>query len=115
MRLVELRLYRIRAGFAETFERAMRLDALPLLRAAGHDVVAFGRSDRALEAWCLIRAYANKAHLQEQQDAFYASPQWKEGPRARILSCIEDYQNALLALPEHAIDAMRTSLILRSE
>ena len=54
-RLVEIRTYRLKPGMAARFEAAMR-DTLPMVRASGMDVVAFGRSDHEHESSHLIRA-----------------------------------------------------------
>lgn len=55
MKLIEVRTYRLKPDGAERFVAAVR-EALPLVRASGMDVVAFGRADHAQESFSLIRA-----------------------------------------------------------
>ncbi|MEG3789069.1 NIPSNAP family protein [Lysobacter sp. CCNWLW3] len=106
-RLIEIRSYRLKPDAAARFQEAMRARALPLLREHGMDVVAFGRSWHERESWYLIRAYRDQADLVAQQDAFYSSPAWREGPRAEVVDCIDDYLNTLLWLSDAAIDELR--------
>lgn len=108
-RLIEIRSYRLKPDAAARFREAMTARALPLLQRHGMDVVAFGRSEHEHESWFLIRAYRDHADLVAQQDAFYGSPAWREGPRAEIVNCIDDYLNTLLWLSDAGIDELRQS------
>ena len=108
MKLVEVRSYRLKPDCAERFVAAVRT-ALPLVRASGMDVVAFGRSDHEQESFFLIRAYASREQLVAQQDAFYGSAVWREGPRQALVDCLDSYLNTLLRLPDAAIDALRAN------
>ncbi|KRA20882.1 MULTISPECIES: antibiotic biosynthesis monooxygenase [unclassified Lysobacter] len=109
-RLIEVRTYRLKPESGTRFEQVMTRRALPLLRERGMDVVAFGRSRHEHESWYLIRAYRDQADLVAQQDAFYSSAIWREGPRADVVGCIEDYLNTLLWLSDAAIDELRTAI-----
>lgn len=106
-RLIEVRTYRLKPDAADRFEQTMTSRALPLLREHGMDLVAFGRSDHERDSWYLIRAYRDRADLVAQQDAFYASAAWRQGPRADVVDCIDDYLNTLLWLSDAAIDELR--------
>lgn len=106
MKLIEVRTYRLRPGCAERFVTAVR-EALPLVRASGMDVVAFGRSDHEAESFFLIRAFDNRDQLVAQQAAFYGSAVWREGPRAVLIDCLDTYLNTLLWLPDEAVEALR--------
>ncbi len=108
MKLIEVRTYRLKPGSAETFIAAVK-QALPLVRASGMDVIAFGRSDHEQESFFLIRAYADREHLVAQQDAFYGSTIWREGPRQALVDCLDTYLNTLLWLPDAAVDALRAN------
>ena len=105
-RLVEIRTYRVKPGMAARFEEAMR-GALPMVRASGMDVVAYGRSDHEHESFFLLRAYADRAQLEAQQAAFYSSKAWREGPREGLIACLDDYLNTLLWMSPAAIDELR--------
>lgn len=107
MKLIEVRTYRLKPGTAERFVAAVR-DALPLVRASGMDVVAFGRSDHEHESFHLIRAFDSREQLVAQQDAFYGSAAWRDGPRAALVDCLDTYLNTLLWLPADAVESLRS-------
>lgn len=71
------------------------------------DVVAFGRSDHEHESFYLIRAYEDRAQLEEQQRAFYSSDAWCNGPREPLIECIGDYLNTLVWLSEQSVEDLR--------
>lgn len=108
MKLIEVRTYRLKPGCAERFVAAVH-GALPLVRASGMDVVAFGRSDHEEESFFLIRAFASREQLVMQQEAFYGSTVWREGPREELVGCLDTYLNTLLWLPEDAVEALRAN------
>lgn len=108
MRLVEIRTYKLKPGTAERFVAAFQ-DALPLVRESGMDVVAFGRSDHEHESFYLVRAYKDRAHLEAQQDAFYSSDAWRQGPREPLIACLDDYLNTLLWLSEQGVEDLRNN------
>jgi hypothetical protein len=108
MKLVEVRTYRLKPGCAERFVGAVG-QALALLRASGMDVVAFGRSDHEEETFFLARAYTGREQLEAQQEAFYGSAAWREGPRQALVDCLDTYLNTLLWLPPAAVDALRAN------
>lgn len=106
-RLVQIRSYQLKPGVRAAFHRAFVEQAVPMLQRRGHDVVAFGPSPHSAEAYVLVRAYDDLMDLNARQDAFYASQQWREGPRERVLSMIETYLDAVLWLSPAAIDDLR--------
>lgn len=106
-RTVEIRALRLRPDAWPEFRRHYLHAGLPLLEAAGFDVVAFGRSaDEPDVAW-VIRAFADGADRRVQEDAYYGSPAWRDGPRAAILACIETYVDAVIELDEATVDELR--------
>jgi hypothetical protein len=106
-RLIEIRSYQLKPGAADDFHHQVRSAAVPMLKRWGMDVVAFGPSAHEPNSYFLVRAYADLADLQAQQDAFYGSDAWKQGPRPAIIGGIESYLNTLLWLTPAAIDDMR--------
>ena len=106
-RLVEIRSYKLKPGSRAAFHAAALSSAIPLLHQWKMDVVAFGPSPHDPDAYFLIRAYADLADLQAQQDAFYGSDAWKNGPRAAIVPLVESYLNTVLWLSPEAIDDLR--------
>ncbi|MBU8974866.1 NIPSNAP family protein [Lysobacter sp. MMG2] len=106
-RLIQIRTYQLAPGTLLTFHRAFVEAAVPLLRAAGHDVVSFGPSLHKEDAYYLIRAYDDLADLNARQDAFYGSPEWRKGPRETVLAVIQQYLDAVLWLSPDAINDLR--------
>ena len=106
-RLIEVRTYRLMPGTAVDFHAAMHKFAVPMIRNAGMDVVAYGRSDHEEETYFLIRSYENREALEAKQAAFYRSIQWKEGPRPALVERIETYLNTLLWASPEAIESLR--------
>jgi len=107
MKLVEIRTYKLKPGAADRFVAAFE-QALPLVRASGMEVVAFGRSDHEHESFYLIRAYADREALTRQQDAFYSSDAWRNGPRQALVDCLDEYLNTLLWLSEESVEDLRS-------
>ncbi|MFE9693294.1 NIPSNAP family protein [Micromonospora sp. NPDC005806] len=107
--ILEIRTYRLRPGTSEEFVRVMRQEAAPLLARFGIQVVAAGaslvREDGHEEAY-LIRAFPSLAVRDEQEEAFYGSDAWRDGPREAILSRIESYHTVVLETSEAAGDVL---------
>jgi hypothetical protein len=107
-RLIEVRSYKLKPGSSAAFHAAATQSAVPLLREWGMEVVAFGPSPHEVDAYFLVRAYADLAERNAQQEAFYGSDAWKNGPSASIVPLVESYLNTLLWLSPEAIDDLRT-------
>ncbi|MBT2748764.1 MULTISPECIES: NIPSNAP family protein [unclassified Lysobacter] len=107
--LIEIRTYLLKEDAAATFDKVMVEDAIPMIRAYGMDVVAYGQSDHERETRYLIRAYKGRAHLDEQQAEFYASQAWRNGPRPALISCIDTYLNTLLRLSPESVEQLRSN------
>ncbi len=109
MRLVEVRSYKLKAGVSEAFHRAVVGGAVPMLHRWNTDVVAFGPGLAEENTYFLVRAYAGLAALQAEQDAFYGSAEWRDGPRESIVSGIESHLSTVLWLTEAGVEAMRAA------
>ncbi|HEX7686604.1 MAG TPA: NIPSNAP family protein [Burkholderiaceae bacterium] len=107
-RLVEIRAYKLVPGTRAEFHLAMSR-ALELVRDYGMDVVAHGHSSEE-DGYFLIRAFDDRAHLKAQQDGFYGSRIWREGPRESIVSRIAVSLDTLLWLSPAAIDELRLAM-----
>lgn len=105
--MVEIRSYNLKPGTREQFGRVMAEEAVPMLRAWGVDVVAFGPSPHDEDSYYLIRAYKSLEHRQSSQDEFYGSTQWREGPRERVIMHILNYTSVVLPLSEETLDGLR--------
>lgn len=96
---LEIRTYRLKPGTRDEFVRVMREEAVPLLAEFGLRVVDCGPSlvdeDGHEEAY-LIRSFASLEERDAQEEAFYSSRAWHEGPREGIISRIETYHTIVL-------------------
>ena len=63
MKTVEFLLYTLKPGSGNDFHRIMKEQSAPCHRAAGMDIVSFGNSVDDNDAYYLIRAYDDLAHL----------------------------------------------------
>jgi hypothetical protein len=106
-KLVEIRTYLLKPGAQVDFHTAMVEQALPMVRASGMDVVAYGISSHELDTYFLARAYPDHASMVAQQNAFYGSDAWRQGPRTSLVDRIDCYLNTLLWLSDTAIEDMR--------
>lgn len=110
-KLIEIRTYTLQPGTGPAFHALVDQQSVPLLRAAGMDVVGYGISRHDPDAYFLIRAFDSLEHLHSAQDSFYASPAWRQGPREAIISLILTDANAVMSLPLSAIEALRAGLL----
>ena len=106
-RLVEIRAYRLKPGTLDDFHTAVTQRALPMVRAFGMDVVAHGPVPNDANGYFLVRSFASLAELTAQEEEFYGSAPWREGPREALVSRIETYLDTLLWLSPAAIDDLR--------
>ncbi|MGH8081191.1 MAG: NIPSNAP family protein, partial [Lysobacter sp.] len=103
--------YTLKPDHGSRFVAAMSA-ALPMVRASGMDVVAFGRSDHERESFFLIRSYADRAQLIAQQESFYLSDAWRLGPRQALVDCLDDYVNTLVWLSAESVDDLRARNVI---
>jgi NIPSNAP len=106
-RVIEIRTYRLKPGAKAHFHQLVITQSLPLLQRFGTDVVAFGPSYSEEDGYFLIRAYGSTTDLAQQQEVFYARPEWIEGPRQAILDLIVEHISVVCAANESLIEALR--------
>lgn len=106
-RLLEIRTYRLKPGTIKAFHEAVHTKAVPMLKAKGMDVIAYGRSDHEEETYFLVRSYANREALEREQAEFYGSEHWRLSPRMELVDRIETYMNTLVWLSDPAVASMR--------
>jgi hypothetical protein len=110
-RLVEIRSYKLRPGSGAKFHDLVVTQSMPLLRAHGTEVVAFGPSAHDVDAYFLVHAYDNLAHRHSSQETFYSSEAWRSGPRQAIIELIDSDWDIVVWLTRDAVDAMRKSWV----
>jgi hypothetical protein len=106
-RLVEIRAYRLKPGKRAAFHEAATNRALPMVRAYGMDVVTHGPVPDGDDGYFLVRSFASLAQRTAQEDEFYGSAAWREGPREALVSRIETYVDTLLWMSPAAIGDLR--------
>jgi hypothetical protein len=110
-RLLEIRTYRLLPETTKAFHQVFLEQARPLLTEFGVDVVRGAPSERneaGEESYVLLRAFDSLEQREEQEQRFYGSRQWRDGPREPVLSKIESYHTVVLTLPAEIIDGMRS-------
>lgn len=106
-RTLEIRSYRLKPGTRDAFHRRFETIVAPMLRRWRTDIVRYGPSPHDDRSYLLMRAYADRDAHQHEQDAFYGSAEWREGPRQAVLDSIEEYLSVVVELEAAAVDALR--------
>ncbi len=110
MPILEIRSYRLLPGTRDEYHRLFVDEASPLLHAHGIDVVAFGRSMGDANGYFLMRSFADPSDRERREEAFYASPEWREGARESVVSKIEVYTDVVVEVDEATIEGLRRAL-----
>ncbi len=104
---IEIRTLNLKVGMREEFHRLYIKDALPLLQRWNFDVVAHGPSLHDENTYYVIRRYDSLTQREQMEDAYYASDDWRHGPRETMLALIESYTDIVLEVNESAVDGLR--------
>jgi hypothetical protein len=107
--VVEIRSYNLKPGTRDRFHQLFVTDALPMLRRWKIDVVGYGPSRHDQDSYYLMRSFPNVEARARTEDAFYASDEWRQGPREAILACIESYTTVVIRMDEAALRGLRRS------
>jgi hypothetical protein len=106
--IIEIRGYKLKPGTADAFHQVMQQRSVPLLLAAGTDVVAARSSLHSSDSYLLIRAYQDLSHRQQSQNSFYASQAWLQGPCDAVMACIDSYTTAVVEADQALIESLRS-------
>ena len=106
-RILEIRTYNLKPGTRDKFHHLVVERSYPMLARWGVDVVAFGPSLHDSDSYFLMRAYASLADRVSNQEAFYGSAEWRDGPRAAIISLIESHASLAIEVEEETIESLR--------
>jgi hypothetical protein len=104
---IEIRSLNIKPGTREEFHRLYIEEALPLLKRWNFDVVAHGPSRHDENSYYVIRRFDSLAQREQMEDAYYASDDWRKGPREAMLALIESYTDIVFELDEVAVQGLR--------
>jgi hypothetical protein len=110
MPILEIRSYRLHPGTRDEYHRLFVEEAAALLEAHGIQVVAFGPSLDDPDGYFLIRSFDDLADRERREDGFYASPEWRQGPREAIVSKIVVYTDVVVELDAATIEMLRRAL-----
>jgi hypothetical protein len=105
--IIEIRSIDLKPATREEFHRLYIEEALPLLKGWDFDVVAHGPSLHDENSYYVIRRFNSLVHREQMEEAYYASDDWRLGPRERILALIENYMDIVLELDEDAVQGLR--------
>lgn len=73
----------------------------------GIDVVSFGNSLHDPDCYYLIRAFDSAESMATVLNAFYASDDWRSGPREDIFGSIETSIKTVMNLPSENVEGLR--------
>jgi len=104
---VEIRSLNIKPGTREEFHGLYIEEALPLLKRWNFDVVAHSPSLHDENSYYVIRRFDSLAQREQMEDAYYASDDWRQGPREAVLALIENYMDIVLELDEVTVQGLR--------
>ena len=70
-------------------------------------MVVHGPSLHDENSYYVIRRFDSLAQREQMEDTYYASDDWRLGPRERILALIESYTDIVLELDEVTVQGLR--------
>jgi hypothetical protein len=105
--IVEIRSYNLKPATRDGFHQRFVREALPMLRRAKVDVVAYGPSLHDDSSYYLMRAYPSLDERQRSEDAFYGSDEWRNGPREAVLADIESYTTVVIRVDAATLKGLR--------
>ena len=104
---VEIRVLNLKPGTRDNFQQLYIAQSLPLLRRWNQDIVTHGPSLHDENTYYVIRRFDSLAHREQSEDAFYASDDWRKGPREALLALIQSYTDVVLELDEQTVQGLR--------
>jgi NIPSNAP len=105
--LIEIRTLSLKPGMRDEFHRLYIEEASPRLQRWNFDVVAHGPSLHDENTYYVIRCYDSLAQREQMEDAYYASDDWRKGPREALLALIESYVDVVLEVDESTVNGLR--------
>ena len=94
--LLEVRLFKVRAGTREEFDRVSREGTIPLMRRCGIEVISHGPTLNDQTGYFLLRAFVSEEQRLAQAAALYGNPEWEEHFERPVTDMIDDYRIAVL-------------------
>lgn len=104
---IEIRTLALKLNSRDHFHQLYIEQALPLLQSWNFDVVAHGPSLHDENTYYVIRRYESLAQREQMEDAYYASDDWRKGPREALLALIERYTDVVFEADEFTVAGVR--------
>ena len=104
---IEIRTLNLKHGRREEFHQLYIEQALPLLKRWNFDVVAHGPSRHDEDTYYVIRRFDSVAQREQMEDTYYASDDWRKGPREAIMALIENYTDVVFEVGEVTVQRLR--------
>jgi hypothetical protein len=104
---IEIHSLNLKPGRHEEFHRLYIEQALPLLKRWNFDVVAHGPSLHDENTYYVIRRFDSVAQREQMEDAYYASDDWRKGPRKAMLALIENYTDVVFEVDDITVQGLR--------
>jgi hypothetical protein len=104
---IEIRTLTLKPGTRDWFHRLYIEEALPRLQRWNFDVVAHGPSLHDENTYYVIRHYDSLTVRDEMEDSYYASDDWRKGPREAMLALIENYVDAVFEVDDVTVQRLR--------
>ena len=104
---IEIRSLNLNPNTRDQFHRLYIEEGLPLLKRWNFDVVAHSPSLGDKNTYYVIRHFDSLAQREQMEDTYYASDDWRKGPRERILALIENYMDIVLEVDEVTVQGLR--------
>ena len=104
---IEIRSINLKPGTRDEFHRLYIEEALPLLKRWNFDVVAHGPSLHDENSYYVIRRFNSLTQREQMEDAYYASDDWRLGPREVMLALMENYTDIVIELDEVTVQRLR--------
>jgi hypothetical protein len=105
--IIEIRTLTLKPNTRDKFHRLYIEEALPRLQRWSFDIVAHGPSLHDENTYYVIRRYESLAQRDEMEDSYYASDDWRKGPREAMLALIENYVDAVFEVDEITLQGLR--------
>jgi hypothetical protein len=105
--VIEIRSINLKPGKHKEFQRLYVEVALPLLQRWNFDVVTHGPSLHDENSYYVVRRYDSLVQREEMEDTYYASQDWRNGPREAMLALMENYTDVVFELDEATLEGLR--------
>jgi NIPSNAP len=102
--LLEIRLFTVQPGTRDEWHRISRDGTIPLMRACGITVIAYGPSRNDDDGYYLLRAFRDGDERVELSQSVYATEEWAKKYEEPLTAMMVSYQTAVVPLPREAIE-----------